>query len=96
MVWMWNLVPHSEEHNLRVFENSVLRKMFGYHREEVTGDWSRLHNELMICAPNQLLHVWSNQELNGQKMWHVWGEERCIQGFDGETKEKETVWKTQA
>jgi len=47
----------SEEHKLRVLENSVLRKIFGHDREEVTGDWRRLHNEPINCVPNQLLHV---------------------------------------
>jgi hypothetical protein len=28
-----------------VFENKVLRRMFGPKREEVVGDWRRLHNE---------------------------------------------------
>jgi len=28
-----------------VFENMVLRRMFGRRRDEVTGDWRRLHNE---------------------------------------------------
>jgi len=30
---------------LRVFENTVLRRMFGPKRDEVTGEWRRLHNE---------------------------------------------------
>ena len=34
-----------EEHRLRVFENRVLRRIFGPKRGEVTGDWRRLHNE---------------------------------------------------
>jgi hypothetical protein len=34
-----------EEHKLRVFENRVLRKIFGPKRDEVTGEWRRLHNE---------------------------------------------------
>jgi len=34
-----------EERRLRVFENMVLRRMFGPRRDEVTGDWRRLHNE---------------------------------------------------
>jgi hypothetical protein len=34
-----------EEHRLRVFENRVLRRIFGPKREEVEGDWRRLHNE---------------------------------------------------
>jgi hypothetical protein len=33
-----------EEHRLRVFENRVLRGMFGPKRDEVTGEWRRLHN----------------------------------------------------
>jgi hypothetical protein len=34
-----------EEHRLRVFENRVLRKIFGAKKDEVTGEWRRLHNE---------------------------------------------------
>jgi hypothetical protein len=34
-----------EEHRLRVFENRVLRRIFGPRRDEVTGDWRKLHNE---------------------------------------------------
>jgi hypothetical protein len=33
------------ERRLRVFENRVLRKIFGFKRGEVTGDWRRLRNE---------------------------------------------------
>jgi len=34
-----------EERKLRVFENMVLRRIFGTRRDEVTGEWKRLHNE---------------------------------------------------
>jgi hypothetical protein len=34
-----------EERRLRVFENKVLRKIFGPRRDEVTGGWRKLHNE---------------------------------------------------
>jgi hypothetical protein len=34
-----------EEHRLRVFENRVLRRISGPKRDEVTGDWRKLHNE---------------------------------------------------
>ena len=30
---------------LRVFENRVLRRIFGPKRDEVTGEWRKLHNE---------------------------------------------------
>jgi hypothetical protein len=34
-----------EEHTLRVFENRVLRRLFGPKRDGVTGGWRKLHNE---------------------------------------------------
>jgi hypothetical protein len=34
-----------EEHRLGVFENRVLRRMFGSERDEVVGGWRKLHNE---------------------------------------------------
>jgi hypothetical protein len=34
-----------EEHRLRLFENRVLRRIFGPKRDEVTGGWRKLHNE---------------------------------------------------
>jgi hypothetical protein len=34
-----------EEHKLRVFENRVLRRIFGPKRDEMTGEWRKLHNE---------------------------------------------------
>jgi hypothetical protein len=40
----WSLTLR-EEHRLRVFENMVLRKIFGPKRNEVTGEWRRLHKE---------------------------------------------------
>jgi hypothetical protein len=40
----WSLTLR-EEHRLRVFENRVLRRIFGPMRDEVTGEWRKLHNE---------------------------------------------------
>jgi hypothetical protein len=34
-----------EEHRLRVFENRVLRRIFGPKKDEVTGGWRKMHNE---------------------------------------------------
>jgi hypothetical protein len=34
-----------EEHRLRVFENRVMRKIFGPKRDAVTGEWRKVHNE---------------------------------------------------
>jgi len=41
---IWLLVL-GEKRRLRVFENRVLRRIFGPKREEVTGEWRKLHNE---------------------------------------------------
>jgi hypothetical protein len=35
----------TKEHRIRVSENRVLRKMFGPKKDDVTGEWRRLHNE---------------------------------------------------
>jgi len=40
----WSLTLR-EERRLRVFENRVLRKVFGPKMDEVTGEWRKLHNE---------------------------------------------------
>jgi len=40
----WSLTLR-EERKLRLFENMALRRIFGPRRDEVTGEWRRLHNE---------------------------------------------------
>jgi hypothetical protein len=40
----WSLTLRGER-ALRVFENRVLRRIFGPKRDEVTGEWIKLHNE---------------------------------------------------
>ena len=47
-----------EEHRLRVFENRVLRRIFGPKRDEVTGEWRKLHSEELndlYSSPNIVL-----------------------------------------
>jgi hypothetical protein len=44
-----------EERRLRVFENRVLRRIFGLKRDEVTGEWRKLHNGVLndlYSSPN--------------------------------------------
>ena len=50
----WSLTLRGER-RLRVFENRMLRRIFGPKRDEVTGEWRRLHNEGLndlYCSPN--------------------------------------------
>jgi hypothetical protein len=37
-----------EHHRLRIFENRVLRRIFGPKRDDVTGEWRKLHSEELI------------------------------------------------
>ena len=50
----WSLTLR-EEHRLRVFENRVLKRIFGPKRDGVTGEWRKLHNEelnSLYSSPN--------------------------------------------
>jgi len=51
----WSLTMR-EERRLRVFENRVVRRIFRPRRDEVTGEWRKLHNEeLMVCINHLIL-----------------------------------------
>jgi hypothetical protein len=59
-----------EEHWLRVFENRVLRGIFGPERDEVTGEWSKLHNEELhdlYSSPN-IVRVIKSKRMMGRGM----------------------------
>jgi hypothetical protein len=58
----WSLILR-EEWRLRVFENKVLRRIFGPKRDEVTGEWRRLRkNKFMLCTPRQISFGSADQE----------------------------------
>jgi hypothetical protein len=53
-----------EEHRLWVFENRVLGRVFGPKRDEVVGDWRKLHNEELhnlYCSPNMIRMIKSRR-----------------------------------
>jgi len=80
-----------------VFENRVLRRIFGPKRDEVTGEWRKLHNEELndLHSSPKIVRVIKSS----RKRWagHVARKvERRILGFGGDTRGKETIWKTQA
>ena len=75
----WSLTLR-EERKLRVFENMVLRRIFGPRRDEVRGEWRRLHNEelnVLYFSPNLVRVIkWRRMRWAG----HVasMGEERGV------------------
>jgi hypothetical protein len=89
---IWSLTLR-EERKLRVFENRVLRRIFRPRRDEVTGEWRRLHNEELndlYCSPNIVRVIkWRRMRWYG----HVarMGEERgCIGSRWGNRRERTT------
>jgi hypothetical protein len=68
-----------EERRLRVFENRVLRRVFGPKRDEVTGEWRKLHNEKLndlYSLPNIVRVVKSTMRWAGHAV--RMGEERAV------------------
>ena len=43
---------------LRVFENGVLRRIFGPNRDDVTGEWRRLHNKELYALYSSPNNIW--------------------------------------
>jgi len=72
-----------DERKLRVFENRVLRRIFGPRSDEVTGEWRRLHNEELndlYSSPNIVrLIKWRRMRWAGH-VAHM-GEERGVYRF---------------
>jgi hypothetical protein len=79
-----------------VFENRVLRRIFGPKKDEVTGEWRKLHNE-------ELHNMYSStnimKQIKSRRMrWagHVacMGE-KCVQRFGGKARRKESTRKNE-
>jgi hypothetical protein len=67
---------------MRVFENTVLRRIFGSKRDEVTREWSKLHNEelhILYSSPNIIKQV-KSRRMRWAEHVACMGED-CVQGF---------------
>ena len=85
----WSLTQR-EERKLRVFENRVLRKIFGPRRDEVTGEWRRLHNKELndlYFSPN-IVRVIKLRRMRWAGHVARMGEERgCTESWGGNRRE---------
>jgi hypothetical protein len=63
-----------EEHRSRVFENRMLRKIFGNNREEVVGGWRRLHGEDLykLHATPHIISLMKSRRKLQRDTWHSW------------------------
>jgi hypothetical protein len=79
----WSLTLR-EERILRVFENRVLRRIFGPKRDEVTGEWRKLHNEELrnLYSPPDIIRQVKSRRMRWtghvarigeeRKMYKIW------------------------
>jgi hypothetical protein len=92
-VLLW-FVTLREEHRLKALESRVLRRIFGPKRDEVTGDWRKMHSDELRDLYSSTNIVWV---IKSRRRWvgHVarMGERR-VQGFGGKRTGKEPIWKT--
>jgi hypothetical protein len=81
-----------EERKLRVFENMVLRRIFGPRSDEVTGDWRKLHNEELnnlYSSPN-IVRLIKSRRMRWAGYVSRMGEERgCIGSCWGNRRERD-------
>jgi hypothetical protein len=80
VTWLLTL---KEERRLRVFENRVLRAKFGPERDEVTGNWRRLHNEELYdlySSPN-FIRVIKSRRMRWTGHVALWGRGEAYTGF---------------
>jgi len=82
-----------KERKLRVFENMVLRRIFGPRRDEVTGEWRKLHNEELndlYSSPN-IVRVINSRRMRWAGHVARMGEGRgCIGSWWGNRRERDT------
>jgi hypothetical protein len=87
----WSLTLR-EERKLRLFEKKVLRRIFRPRRDEVTGEWRRLHNEELnelYSSPN-ILRVIKSRRMRWAGHVARMGEERgCIGSWWGNRRERD-------
>jgi hypothetical protein len=71
-----------------VFENRVLRRIFGPKRDEVTGEWRKVHNGKLNdkhCPPNIVRVIKSRRMRWTGHVARMGGGERHVQSFGGQT-----------
>jgi hypothetical protein len=82
-----------------VFENKVLRRIFGTKRDEVRGEWRKLHNgELhnLYSSPDIIRQIKSRRMSWAGHAARMGGERNLYRVLVGKPEGKKTTWKTKA
>jgi hypothetical protein len=79
-----------EERRLRVFENRVLRRIFGPERDEITGEWRKLHNEELndLYSPN-IVPVIKSRRRWAEHAARMWRRQACTGFWWGNLRERD-------
>jgi hypothetical protein len=88
-----------EEHRMKVFESRVLRRLFGPKRDEVTGEWGKLHSEVLhnLHSSPDIIRQIKSRRMRCTEHCGIHGRgEKIVQGFGGKARRKETTLKTKA
>jgi hypothetical protein len=93
---VWSLT-FRKERSLRVFENRLLRRVFGPKRDEVTGEWRNLHNELndLYSVPTIVRVVKSRRMRWAGHVTRIGEESGVHRVLVGKPEGKEAVGETQ-
>jgi hypothetical protein len=84
---------------LRVFENRMLRRIFGPKRNEVIGGWRKLHIEEFHIwfSWSSIIRIIKSRRMEDEMRGAcstIGGEEKCREKFGGKARRKETTRKT--
>jgi hypothetical protein len=79
-------VTLTEEHELRVFENMILRRIFEFKRDEVIGGWRKLHNEKLhnLSSSPSIIRMLKPRKMRWARK-EARMEEVCKQGLSRKT-----------
>jgi hypothetical protein len=80
-----------------VFENRMLRRIFGTKRDEVTGEWRKLHKGELHHQTTRYYYAHQTRENGVGEACGTYGRgEKRVRGFDGKDRRKKTTRKTEA
>jgi hypothetical protein len=90
----WSLTLREGEHRLRRLDYSVLRKIFGRKRDEVTGEWRKLHDEELhdLYSSQYIIRGMESRRMRLAAHVACTGTGCFIQGIGGKTRGTKTVW----
>jgi hypothetical protein len=85
-----------EEHRLRVFENRVLKRIFGQKRDEMTGGWKKLHNEELrdLYSSPGIIKMMKSRKMRRARHVARMKERGRMKVIDGKARVKETTRNT--